>query len=168
MSDKQVIILSGISGSGKSTLAIELSVELGLSNTLVVSADNFFRTSKGYKFDPSRLSEAHQDCFRRYLTALGWTGGRSIPTDRYATVIVDNTNLNAYEISPYALAAEASGYKVSIIRVHCDPDEAFERNIHGVPLEVANRQFTAFAKRDVLPWWNVQEMSSIEEIRYAL
>ena len=157
---KQVIIMSGVSGSGKSTSAAKLASKLG--DVLIVSADNFFNTDEGYMFDPSKLPQAHQDCFRRYLNALGWDDtGVSIP---YNTIVVDNTNLSAWEISPYLQAGETSGYKVKIVRVNADEKLAWERNVHNVPGSVYNRQLLSFRKKNIMPWWNVVDIESGEDI----
>lgn len=142
----KVVIMSGIPGSGKSTWANE---NLGLE-ARIISADHYFLRGGVYQFDASKLPQAHQECFRKFLAAI---------QDRaHSTVVVDNTNLTAWQISPYVLAAEAHGCQVEIVRVSCDPEKAAQRNIHGVPRAAYYRLQQEFEKRDLLPWWKVTEV----------
>lgn len=48
-------LIRGASGSGKNTLAAKLGCP-------VVEADMFFQTDEGYKYDPSRIKQAHAWC----------------------------------------------------------------------------------------------------------
>jgi tRNA uridine 5-carbamoylmethylation protein Kti12 len=137
---RRVIALRGIPGSGKSTVALDLCRE----GDAIVSADDYFNTPKGYVFDPSKIGEAHATCFKRFLTCLA---------EDVEVIIVDNTNLSAWELSPYAAGAAAYGYSFEIVSVSCDPALAFKRQTHGVPAEAHKRMAEAFAKGDVLPWW---------------
>lgn len=149
---RKAIILSGVSGSGKSTYAEKL---LQQSQGVKVSADHFFMkygvSAEGkqteaavYHFDPSKLQEAHNDCFRRFVGFLmeGWSD-----------IVVDNTNTMVWELSPYMLAASAFGYAAEIrtLWVHStDLTMAWKRNIHKVPLGVLDSQSYNLANR-VLP-----------------
>lgn len=135
----KLICLRGLPGSGKTTLAYTLS-------GAVYSADDFFMVpGKGYCFDPSKLSLAHGTCFKGVLTAL---------RGREAVVVVDNTNLSAWEISPYALAAQAYDYEFEVVTLECDPEAAFARQTHGVPRLSFDRMVGNLEKRDLLPWWS--------------
>lgn len=133
----KVIILSGIPGAGKSTLARKFD--------FVVSADDYFI---GKPFDPSKLSEAHALCFKNFLSAL---------SGLLPVIVVDNTNLNVWEISPYMLAAAAYGVEAKVVRISCGFEEAFKRQIHDVPRVTLARMHVQFLKRDVLPWWKVSD-----------
>lgn len=151
---KKVIILSGLPGSGKTYYADTLLRQWGTSRCRVVSADSFFVNKHGdYNFDPMKIGEAHEWCFYRFLCAIGWG-----PDPRSDLVIVDNTNLSAIEIAPYYLAGRSQGYEVVIQRVTCDPEVAFVRQRHGVPKEVFDRMVLSWNKRDVAPWWKVEEV----------
>lgn len=147
MSNK-VVILSGIPGSGKSTLAQSLRVT---PDVVVCSADDLFVENGVYRFDLAKLGHAHRACWRKFQRAL---------QDGLELVVVDNTNLSAAEIAPYVLPAEAWGYQVEIVRVHCDPAVAFARQTHGVPAEGFARMVEAFNKRDVMPWWSVEDVDA--------
>lgn len=122
---KQVKVMRGIQGSGKSTYAKLLrqcSYEAG-ELPLIVSADDFFVGHNGYKFDPTKLGEAHKWCMQRFLQAL---------KDGMSPVIVDNTNINLEDISPYVAVGQALDYDVEIIQVNTPPEIAASRNVHGV------------------------------------
>lgn len=83
--------------------------------------------------------------------------GRGLPNG--LDIIVDNTNLHAWEISPYFLAAQAHEAQVSILRVVPKSfEDAYKRNVHNVPFTTFCRMVDSFLKRDVLPWWEVSEV----------
>lgn len=134
---KQVDVLRGMSGSGKSTLARKLG-------GTVVSADDLFETPEGYQFDPARIGEAHNACFRAFIEAL---------QAGHERVIVDNTNTMVAEMAPYMLAAGAYGYEVKILEVRCSVETALERNIHEVPEEAIRAMAEALETVELPPWW---------------
>ncbi len=149
----QVYILRGLPGSGKSFWCKKFHPK-----AIVVSADQFFEGPDGYKHDASKLSEAHADCFRRFLNV---TGISSNGTD----VIVDNTGIEAFECAPYYLGARAYGWNVEIIefRPHLGTDvmlwaeACYKRNTHGVPELVHRRMAERFFYGPALPpFWNVK------------
>jgi predicted kinase len=176
----KVIILSGVSGSGKTTYAKDLLSDPNRLGTAgLVSADQYFiQERKGhtsctvwalvltqgqyertpssphgeYLFDASKLSEAHADCFRRFIDHLR-AGTR--------LVIVDNTNTTNEEIAPYYLGAQAFGYEVEIVtfdvrlkigQVHLE--NFAKRNSHGVSANVIWKQMVRLSGRKLLPWWH--------------
>lgn len=134
----KVVIMRGIPGSGKSTLAKNLVGELSTpvagrtaSRVQIFSADNFF-CSGGcgeYRFDRSKLPEAHATCLREFTQALIFY--HSWPSD--AVLIVDNTNTSEAECAPYARLALAFGAELEVITVECPQEVAFARQSHGVP-----------------------------------
>ena len=141
-----VIILRGIPGSGKSTY-----IRKNLPEAWIFSADHFFMVGEEYKFDPSKLPQAHAACLREYLEWLTFVEGRRC---RWP-LVVDNTNTSVMEIAPYAALALAYGASLRIVTIKCDPAVAAARNVHGVP-EAA---VLAMAKRledetpRLAPWW---------------
>jgi hypothetical protein len=140
----KVVILSGIPGSGKSTYAASLGAT-------ICSADDYMIDWHGkYHFDAANLGRCHALCMRHFVNhCVTW---------KSSLIVVDNTNLAAAEISPYALVATAFDYSVEIHRIYCDPSVAFARQTHGVPKAAHDRMAAAFAKHDVMPWWNVVEV----------
>jgi hypothetical protein len=106
-----VFILRGVSGSGKSTLtaAIVGSLPAGVRHA-ICSADAYFVSPADgcYRFDASRLKEAHEACRRAYDAAL---------MDRVPVVIVDNTNTEQWQYAPYVAGARSFNDAVRAGRV---------------------------------------------------
>ena len=136
----KVYVMSGLPGSGKSTLARKLAGE----NGLVLSADDYFMVDGEYRFDPTKIGEAHKRCMDRFIQAT--QAGEPL-------IVVDNTNLSKWEISPYMLVGETMVYEVTVVVVEEDnPTVCAARTTHGVPLEVIKKM--AYYREDLLPWWN--------------
>jgi len=136
----KVIIMQGVPGSGKSTFIRALPGKVA-----VYSADHYFEHYGEYRFDPSKLGEAHAACMRGFIGQLG----------RYqnVTVVVDNTNTTVLEVAPYMAVAAAYGCEVEIVRVKCDPEVAAARNVHGVPLHAVRRMADNIAQFKAPPFW---------------
>lgn len=163
---KKVVILSGVSGSGKSTLARKLWNDLGPgAYCKVVSADDYFVQKynggrEEYKFDPTKLSNAHGACFKSFNDLLYFERGL------YDLLIVDNTNTTAVEIAPYILGAQAFECEVEIITVrkpsHMSDDDYIhmctERNKHGVGFSGVQAQYYRLRDRNLPPWWKNTDM----------
>jgi len=145
----RMVILRGLPGSGKSTLAESLVkadpwriVPPGptWSSGEALSTDDFFIVDEGeYRFDPTKLAEAH-----------GWNQTRTdtsllLMRHNDANLVIDNTNIRLWEFRPYVLKADRAGVEVTVIGPDThpqlfapwalDPEECFRRNSHGVPLE---------------------------------
>ncbi len=149
---KRVLVMSGLPGSGKTTMARRLYREADpmLNRVLIVSADDHFMRDGVYRFDPAMAGRAHQACWREFYGAVS----RDVDL-----VLVDNTNLTAAEIAPYVLPAEVKGYTVKVLRVGCDPATAYARQTHGVPSVAFGRMLALWEKRDVMPWWDVEDLA---------
>ena len=133
----KVIVMRAISGAGKTTLAKKITKQGGT----ICLADDYFL---GRKFNPAELSNAHKACMRAFLAALG--SGTEL-------VVVDNTNTQLWEATPYVSVAEAMGYEVEIHEIVCDVEVAAARNVHGVPANAVRGMARRWEKS--LPWWNV-------------
>jgi predicted kinase len=119
---KQVVIMRGVSGSGKSTYIKE-----HFADATVVSADKYFYNKEGeYKFDGSKLGQAHGSCRARFESAL--------KADK-TLVVVDNTNTRCKEFKSYLKTAEDNGYEVRVVRLDVPLASLYGRNLHGVPDE---------------------------------
>lgn len=147
-----------------------------MSEPLVCSADHFWVQLDGsYKFDPTRLPEAHAACFRKFVAALSTYDGprhvtvlRGVPGSGKSTyvcnnthtlgIVVDNVASTVAEVAPYAAAALAFGFRLSIVTLRCDPKVAGARNIHGVPqyrVESMHRAMLDSEEREFWPpWWD--------------
>jgi tRNA uridine 5-carbamoylmethylation protein Kti12 len=138
---KKVYILSGIPGAGKSEYAKTLIQNGGET----ISTNDFYVNEEGvYQFDPAIIEEVNALTFEKFLDAL---------EEDFDTVVVDNTNLYAWQISPYTLAAAVYGYEVEVHRLICDSDTAYRRQIHGVPLQTFGKMAFAFNRKNVLRQW---------------
>lgn len=149
--DRLVVILRGLPGSGKSTAARRL-FGANRGSPVVCSADDFFVDSSGnYNFDATKLSEAHDECFRKFRDALR----RGAPY-----VVVDNTNTTWREYERYIVGGRSAGYPVRVVQIDC-PDKKTvrvfqERNAHGVPAAHCMRMWKRFTEDRraivVAPW----------------
>lgn len=159
---KKVIIMRGPSGSGKSTMVkslIEENFEPGMEYK-VVSADEFFMVetefadprhvgpgpaprTREYRFDPTKLGEAHAWCLGKFISTL---------CAGYDLVIVDNTNVHNWEWGNYLMLAKSKGYSVEIHELRPVTIEDIrvcqKRNIHRVPPEVVAKMCYEFEDCD--------------------
>jgi len=115
----KLFILRGIPGIGKTTYASDLE------DVVVISTDDYFTDEKTGKmnFNPTKLDEAHTQCFRSTMLHLQFGDD----------VVIDNTNVRCWEMSPYILLGRAFEAEISIIRFVGDPEVAARRNTSGVP-----------------------------------
>lgn len=124
MKSKTLFLVRGLPGSGKSTLAGNLC---GMHSTVHIEADTFFMfDSQGkpceYKFDASKLGDAHQWCQRRTKFFL----------ESNLNVVVSNTSTTEKEVEVYRkIAEETNSNFVSLILENRHNGV----NVHGVPEE---------------------------------
>ena len=112
---KELILLRGLPGSGKSTLA-------KLICNQHVEADMFFMEDGEYKFDATKLRQAHEWC--RNKTEAWMKKGYN--------VVVANTFTQEWEMDAYYGVAEQYGYRVSSLIVE---NRHMGINEHGVPAD---------------------------------
>ena len=111
----KLYLLRGLPGSGKSTLAKELGGRH-------YEADMFFLDEDtNYKFDPTKLSEAHNWC--RHSVMAEMKVGEPV-------IVVSNTFTQDWEMSAYFVLAEEFGYQVFSLIVE---NRHGGKNSHGVP-----------------------------------
>jgi predicted kinase len=142
--------MRGLPGAGKSTW-----VSRNHPDAHVCSADSFFVGEDGeYRFDGDRISEAHAWCLRRFagIMASMEEDAGSLPD----VVVVDNTAIRAWEISPYYNLARAYGHDVKIVHICCDIPTAHQRNIHGVPLERIEKMDRGLLDEELPSFWSVE------------
>lgn len=138
-----VMILRGIPGSGKSTHARYFH-EL-VPGSVIVSADQYMRAGD-QPFEWSRLERCHNQCRTDFLQALN---------DKAPLVIVDNTNSKFADLVWYVSMSESHGYKFGIYQFHVEPEVAFKRQIHGVPLETLELMATRIWHERMPAGWTV-------------
>lgn len=121
---KTLILLRGLPGSGKSTTAKLLGA--GGAGYAHFEADMYFMEDGEYKFDPSKIKDAHKWCQTSVEQAmlLNYTAGYN------DTIIVSNTFTQEWEMEPYYKLAEPWGYRVYSIIVE---NRHGGVNVHGVP-----------------------------------
>ena len=112
---KTLYLLRGLPGAGKSTLAKEIG-------GIILEADQYFveLNTNEYKFDPSKLKDAHNDCRMRCERWMK-TGYQ---------IIVSNTFTQWWEMQPYYDLANRFDYKVFSLIVE---NRHNGKNIHGCP-----------------------------------
>lgn len=118
-----LILVRGLPGSGKSSLAREF-------NTYVCSADDYFMEDGDYKFDASKLADAHADCLKRTRDIL--TDVRDL-----GDCVVANTFSQRWEMEPYIRLARELDIRLYIVDLYdggLTSEELAARNSHGVPL----------------------------------
>ena len=119
---KILYLLRGLPGSSKSTLAKQLG------GTHFETDNYFLDDNKNYKFDGSKLREAHQWCQDLVSDAmlLNHTTGHN------DTIVVSNTFTKEWEMKPYMDMAKDWEYRVFSIIVE---NRHGGVNQHGVPDE---------------------------------
>lgn len=115
-------ILRGLPGSGKSTLAQQIG-------GTILSTDDFFidATTGQYNFNSKSLPKAH---YWNQLRAQFAIESFESP------IIIDNTNLKAWEAQPYVSLAKEHGYQVTLLPMpEFSLEDLAKRNKHGLTLE---------------------------------
>ncbi|XP_019507890.1 PREDICTED: NEDD4-binding protein 2-like 1 isoform X1 [Hipposideros armiger] len=130
---KRLYLLRGLPGSGKTTLARQLQHDFPRAR-IFSTDDFFFREDGAYEFNPDFLEEAHEWNQKRARKAM---------RNGISPIIIDNTNLHAWEMKPYAVMALENNYEVIFrepeTRWKFNVQELARRNIHGVPREKIHR-----------------------------
>ncbi|XP_034044687.1 LOW QUALITY PROTEIN: NEDD4-binding protein 2 [Thalassophryne amazonica] len=125
---KVLVLLRGVPGSGKSTLA--RAMLLHNPGGVILSTDDYFSLNRGYHFNPTLLGEAHEWNQKRAKEAF---------EKGLNPIIIDNTNLQGWEMKPYVTQALQHKYKVLFREPDTwwknKPRELERRSTHNVPVE---------------------------------
>lgn len=124
MNLKELFLLRGLPGSGKSTLAKMICNQH-------VEADMFFMQDGEYKFDATKLKQAHKWCQDK---TESWM------QKRY-NVVVSNTFTQEWEMDAYYELAKKYGYQVHSLIVE---NRHGGINQHGVPEETLEKMKKRF------------------------
>jgi predicted kinase len=112
---KTLILLRGLPGAGKSTFAKMLG-------GIHIEADHYFMKDGEYKFDASKLKQAHEYC---RTSTEGWM------MEGY-NIVVSNTFTQEWEMDAYYELAGKYGYRVYSLIVENRHNGV---NEHGVPAD---------------------------------
>jgi predicted kinase len=124
-------LIRGLPGSGKSTLANSLH-HFGAVG-YVVEADMYFTDDFGtYRFDPSRLHEAHTWCKKHVEQCMKYK----------QSVAVSNTFTTEKELQPYLDLAKEYGYTVISLIVE---NRHGSSSVHSVPEETIQKMKNRFS-----------------------
>ncbi len=133
--NKNLYIVRGLPGSGKSTFALNL---VG-ADFLVCEADKYFMVDGEYKFDATKLKEAHEFCRNTVETYM--RDNVEANDQFYRQIAVSNTFTQEWEMQPYIDLAKKYGYTVFTIVVE---NRHGGVNEHGVPDEVLTKMRDRF------------------------
>jgi len=134
-----VILVRGIPGSGKTTLVdaiCDLFFEdpehkpFWLSERIADFSADKYMVDEGdnYAFNPYRLKECHQSCFRDFGSALfGALGDSGTAVN---VLLVHNTFTQKWEMDPYVACCRGFGKHLIVVRCEGGFD-----NVHGVPAD---------------------------------
>ncbi|NXK99237.1 N4BP2 protein, partial [Mesembrinibis cayennensis] len=132
-----LVLLRGVPGSGKSYLARTLLEDNPAG--IILSTDDYFYKHGQYHCDPNCLGEAHDWNRKRAKEAF---------ERRISPIIIDNTNIQAWEMKPYVTLALQFKYKVMFREPDTwwkfKPKELERRNIHGVSKEKIKRMLERY------------------------
>jgi len=102
--DKNLIIVRGVPGSGKTSLAKMIAP----TDLHLLASDDYFYENGEYKFDKSKLGEAHNWCKNQVESFM------NVEMD---PIILHNTGVHVWEMLRYYYLAAKYGYRVhSIIK----------------------------------------------------
>ncbi|XP_061850195.1 NEDD4-binding protein 2 isoform X2 [Colius striatus] len=134
-----LVLLRGVPGSGKSYLARTLLEDN--PGGIILSTDDYFYKQGQYHYDPDCLEEAHDWNRKRAKEAF---------ETRISPIIIDNTNIQAWEMKPYVALAQQFKYKVMFREPDTwwkfKPKELERRNIHGVSKEKIKRMLERYER----------------------
>ncbi|NXJ91796.1 N4BP2 protein, partial [Corythaixoides concolor] len=134
-----LVLLRGVPGSGKSYLARALLEDN--PGGIILSTDDYFSKHGQYHYDPDCIGEAHDWNRKRAKEAFEM---------RISPIIIDNTNIQAWEMKPYVTLAQQFNYKVMFREPDTwwkfKPKELERRNIHGVSKEKIKRMLERYER----------------------
>uniref|UniRef100_A0A1A7XDY5 NEDD4 binding protein 2 n=1 Tax=Iconisemion striatum TaxID=60296 RepID=A0A1A7XDY5_9TELE len=136
---KLLVLLRGAPGSGKSSLARAMLEQN--PGGVVLSTDDYFTCDGRYRFDPMVLGEAHE-----------WNHKRAKEAFQRGTnpIIIDNTNMQGWEMKPYVAQALRHGYKVLFREPDTwwknKPKELERRSTHNIPVETICRMLNGYER----------------------
>lgn len=117
MSRGKLTLVRGLPGVGKSTYAARQP------GAIVLSADDYFMTERGYEFNPALIGEAHKWCQDSARALL----------ERGTSVIVANTFTQRWEMQVYLEMPYKALEVIDLFDGGFSATALARRNVHGVP-----------------------------------
>ena len=117
--NKILYIVRGLPGSGKSTFAKSLG-------GVHFEADQFFMVDGEYKFDGSKIKDAHKWCQNEVNTAMILNHTANLNN----VIVVSNTFTQEWEMENYYRLAYEYGYQIFSFIVE---NRHGGKNVHNVP-----------------------------------
>lgn len=160
---RKLVILRGPSGSGKSTISRHL---LGVSDCFPSvhpdwhEADHFFNDDVAHKyvFNYSKLDVAHRWCQANVERSLYF---------QRPLVVVSNTSMAHKDVMTYLEIADKYKYGWEVIKSPgpWDIDVLCQRNVHGVPRDILERQIRRYQPMACDTEWTNLEIFTNGKIR---
>lgn len=135
-----LIIMRGVPGSGKSFLAKKIiDAMYGIEsqqnyNLHILSTDHFFIQRGVYVFNKYKLGDAH---------AWNQNRAREAMSKGTSPIIIDNTNIECFEMGPYVIEGVRNGYIVEVVEPNTPwarkANQLVRRNTHNVPIHTIRR-----------------------------
>ena len=142
-SNNVIFIMRGLPGSGKSTIVKSMKNVYGHvdSNKIAVcSADAYFMKNGFYKFDASKLKDAHGECQLQVREAAKL---------RTNVIVIDNTNILFWEFAPYIKIGRDEGYIPVLVETRTpwrmDANVLQDKNAHGVSKNVLQKKIDIYS-----------------------
>jgi predicted kinase len=130
MNNKNLYILRGLPGAGKSTLAKNIGA-------VYFEADMFFMEGNEYKFNPTKLKDAHAWCQNQVRISMKNSDSKLGDT----RIAVANTFTQEWEMEPYVEMAKEYGFTVFTLIVE---NRHGGVNQHNVPDDVLDKMKERF------------------------
>lgn len=123
--EKTIVLLRGLPGSGKSTTARTFGLP-------TFEADDYFYDGDQYKFDASKIRDAHKSCQDRVRFAM---------ENGINKLIVSNTFTQEWEMEFYYDLAKELNYRVISLIVE---NRHGNQSVHDVPQDTINKMNNRF------------------------
>lgn len=141
---RTLVLMRGLPGSGKSFLARKIVDAIYHTknkhyNTHIFSTDDYFMRSNVYVYDKSRLQDAHEWNQKRASEAM--TAGVS-------PVIIDNTNIEFWEMEFYVVKGVKNGYIIEVVEPNTPwakkANQLCKKTSHNVPVALIRKKLENF------------------------
>lgn len=132
--NRTLILMRGVPGSGKSYLAqqiVDMTIGASPNNykTHILTTDDYFMVRGQYQYEKYKLSEAH---------AWNQTRARNACVAGLSPVIIDNTNIELWEMEPYLREGVRNGYIIQVVEPKTPwakkAHQLAKKNVHNVPI----------------------------------